>query len=116
MMGNYNDTNVAFLNSQTATTYAKNATITICHSHTKHLKEITKTADILISAMGSLLGMILGISTALTAGHVLEKEVPISILTILASMFAAVFVGVVSGIVPAIKATKLNPIDALRYQ
>ena len=72
--------------------------------------------SILISAMGSLLGMILGISTALTAGHVLEKEVPISILTILASMFAAVFVGVVSGIVPAIKATKLNPIDALRYQ
>ena len=28
MMGTYNDSNVAFLNSQTATTYAKNATIT----------------------------------------------------------------------------------------
>jgi len=30
----------------------KNATVTICHSHTENLAEITKTADILISAVG----------------------------------------------------------------
>jgi len=30
----------------------KNATITVCHSHTENLAEITKTADILISAVG----------------------------------------------------------------
>lgn len=30
----------------------KNATVTICHSYTKNLSEITKTADILISAVG----------------------------------------------------------------
>lgn len=30
----------------------KNATVTICHSHTKNLPEITQTADILISAVG----------------------------------------------------------------
>ena len=30
----------------------KNATVTICHSKTKNLKEITKNADILISAIG----------------------------------------------------------------
>lgn len=30
----------------------KNATVTICHSHTKNLAQITKTADILISAVG----------------------------------------------------------------
>ena len=30
----------------------RNATITICHSKTKNLEEITKTADILISAIG----------------------------------------------------------------
>ena len=30
----------------------KNATVTICHSRTKDLKEITKQADILISAIG----------------------------------------------------------------
>lgn len=31
----------------------KNATVTICHSYTKNLKNITKTADILISAVGN---------------------------------------------------------------
>lgn len=31
---------------------SKNATVTICHSYTKKLSEITKTADILISAVG----------------------------------------------------------------
>lgn len=30
----------------------RNATVTICHSHTKNLSEITKTADILVSAVG----------------------------------------------------------------
>ena len=30
----------------------KNATVTICHSRTKNLSEITKTADILVAAIG----------------------------------------------------------------
>lgn len=32
----------------------KNATVTICHSRTKNISEITKTADILISAVGKI--------------------------------------------------------------
>ena len=32
----------------------KNATVTVCHSKTKNIKEITKQADILISAVGKL--------------------------------------------------------------
>ncbi len=31
---------------------AENATVTICHSHTKNLKEVTKNADILVAAVG----------------------------------------------------------------
>lgn len=30
----------------------ENATVTVCHSKTKHLKEITKSADILVSSVG----------------------------------------------------------------
>lgn len=30
----------------------RNATVTMCHSHTKNLSEITKTADIVVSAVG----------------------------------------------------------------
>lgn len=31
---------------------SKNATVTICHSHTKNLKEICKSADIIVAAIG----------------------------------------------------------------
>lgn len=30
----------------------QNGTVTICHSHTKNLKEVTKRADILVAAVG----------------------------------------------------------------
>lgn len=33
----------------------RNATVTMCHSHTKNLSEITKTADIIVSAVGKKL-------------------------------------------------------------
>lgn len=33
----------------------RNATVTLCHSHTKNLAEITKAADVLISAVGEKL-------------------------------------------------------------
>ncbi len=33
----------------------RNATVTTCHSHTKNLKSITKTADVVISAVGEVL-------------------------------------------------------------
>ena len=34
-------------------TYPGNATVTVCHSATPNLKEICRTADIIIAAMGS---------------------------------------------------------------
>lgn len=33
-------------------TYPGNSTVTLCHSHTRHLSEIVRTADILIAAVG----------------------------------------------------------------
>jgi methylenetetrahydrofolate dehydrogenase (NADP+)/methenyltetrahydrofolate cyclohydrolase len=32
--------------------YPGNATVTLCHSHTQHLKELTRQADILVAAVG----------------------------------------------------------------
>ena len=71
--------------------------------------------SVLISSIGSFIGMMLGVVIALTAGHILERTVPISITVVIISILASFVVGIASGIVPAIKATKLNPIDALKF-
>ena len=71
--------------------------------------------SILISLIGGFIGMLLGIIFSQIGGIIFQKQVPISILTIIISVLIAIFVGVASGIVPAKKATKLDPIVALRY-
>lgn len=71
---------------------------------------------ILISFIGSMVGLVLGIGFSQIAGALLDKDVPISLLTVVIAFSVAIIVGIVSGIFPAIKATKLDPIEALRYQ
>ena len=72
--------------------------------------------SILISFMGSLMGLILGVGLSQIGGVIFDKNVPISFWTVVVSVSVAIFVGVSSGLFPAIKAMKLDPIEALRYQ
>ena len=74
------------------------------------------TESVMISFMGSFIGMVLGVVLSQVAGTIFDKQVPISIWSVIISVSVAVVVGVVSGLMPAIKAMKLDPIDALRYQ
>ena len=71
---------------------------------------------ILISFIGSMVGMVLGIGISQVVGMLLNKSVPISMITVVISFSVAIVVGIASGIFPALKATKLDPIEALRYQ
>jgi putative ABC transport system permease protein len=72
--------------------------------------------SVLISFIGSFIGMIFGIIFSQIGGYVMGYEVPISVWSVVVSVTVAVVVGIVSGLMPALKAMRLNPIDALRYQ
>lgn len=74
------------------------------------------TESILISFMGSFIGMLIGIALSQVGGLIFDKVVPISIWSVIISVSVAIVVGVASGLMPAIKAMKLDPIEALRYQ
>ncbi|MDD3669606.1 MAG: ABC transporter permease [Alphaproteobacteria bacterium] len=72
--------------------------------------------SVLISCLGSAAGLLAGIVLSQIAGVILGKDVPISMLSVMISASVAIVVGVVSGLFPAVKAMKLDPIEALRYQ
>lgn len=72
--------------------------------------------SILISFMGSFVGMVVGVIFSQVGGVIFDKDVPISIWSVIISVMVAVIVGVASGLMPALKAMKLDPIEALRYQ
>lgn len=73
--------------------------------------------SILISFIGSMFGLILGVGLSQGVGRfILHYNVPFSIWPVVVSISVAIVVGLASGVMPAIKAAKLNPIDSLRYE
>ena len=74
------------------------------------------TESVLISFMGSFVGMVIGIGLSQIGGIIFDVHVPISMWSVIISASVAIIVGVASGLMPAIKAMKLDPIEALRFQ
>jgi len=71
---------------------------------------------VLISMIGGVIGLVLGIGLSQASGYFYKVDVPFSLWPVVLSFTVAFFVGVVSGVFPAYKAMKLDPIEALRYQ
>jgi len=71
---------------------------------------------IVICQLGGLLGILLGI----IIGNMISYQLDVGFLVpwrwIFSGIALCVFVGIVSGIYPAIKASKLDPIEALRFE
>ncbi|WP_302411425.1 ABC transporter permease [uncultured Veillonella sp.] len=71
---------------------------------------------VVISLMGGLIGIALGIGASKLIGLASGMSTVISVPTIVLSFAFSMAIGLVFGIYPARKAAKLNPIDALHYE
>ena len=74
------------------------------------------TESVVLSLVGGLIGIGLGVLGAELTSKFTGWNVVISILALLISFFFAAAVGIFFGYYPAHKASRLNPIDALRYE
>ena len=69
-----------------------------------------------LSLIGGVLGIVIGVSTAVILSSVSGWPTAVSVLSILLAFSFSGFIGIFFGFYPAYKASLLNPIDALRYE
>ena len=75
------------------------------------------TEAVVISLGGGLVGILIGISIPLSVGFFTDAvQVPVSATSVLVAFAVSLAVGVIFGILPANRASQLNPTDALRYE
>jgi len=75
------------------------------------------TEAVVISMAGGLVGILIGISIPLSIRLFTEGvPVPISYISIVVAFGVSLLVGVVFGLLPANRASQLNPTEALRYE
>jgi putative ABC transport system permease protein len=72
--------------------------------------------SVVLSAMGGIIGILFGLGIGKILGTALSMTVTFSSSVVLFSFLFSLVVGVVFGVFPANKASKLNPIQALRYE
>ncbi|MGI6180768.1 MAG: ABC transporter permease [Agathobaculum sp.] len=68
------------------------------------------------SALGGVIGIVFGAAVAVALGKAIGINAVPSLSAVALSFGVSVFIGVFFGFMPANKAAKLNPIDALRYE
>jgi putative ABC transport system permease protein len=72
---------------------------------------------VMLSLSGGLIGIVLGVSIPLSARYFVEGlDIPISPISVVVALGVSCLVGLVFGLLPANRAAKLNPSEALRYE
>ncbi len=75
------------------------------------------TEAVVLSLTGGFIGIVIGISIPLSVRFLTDEfRVPISPMSIVVAFGVSLVVGVVFGMLPASRASQLNPTEALRYE
>jgi putative ABC transport system permease protein len=74
------------------------------------------TETIVIAQLGGIFGIIMGVLIGFGFTMALEFDFSIPWMAIMAAFITCFIVALLSGVYPAIKASKLDPIEALRYE
>lgn len=74
------------------------------------------TEAAVLTGIGGVIGVLLGIGLAAIMGLLFAMEIAVSPMAIVVSVVFSMAVGIIFGIMPSIKASKLDPIEALRYE
>lgn len=70
----------------------------------------------LLTLIGGVMGVIIGIVAGKIATTLMGYPYLISWVSVVASLLFSVMIGMIFGMMPALKASKLSPIEALRYE
>ena len=75
------------------------------------------TEAVFISLSGGVLGILVGLAVPFSARLFVERlHIPISKPAIVIAFLVSALVGIIFGMVPASRASKLKPTEALRYE